>query len=332
MPSGDSRRPPLPGPLGRLASGLYALAVRTCPDGGTGETPKVMHVVRSQLRLQAKPCIAMRGYGSTRGESDEATEYRREFPITPVIAQADRTHGLLSLFAQQHEMNEPGSTHIVLDDGFQHRQIARDTDIVLIDATQDPFSDKLLPAGWLREPVLSLRRATFVVLTHAEAVTGDSVLSLARRVSAIRPDITVAVARHSWDGFLQRQGEADAELPLDALRGRPLFAVCAIGRPDPFLAQVRRAGDDRDSLVLRDHDPYSANTALSIAAKARACGAKAIITTNKDWSKLRRFPDTFWPCPIIRPRLTLTFDRGEDDLYAHIAFAERRSARRDSDP
>src|ERR1051326_7138417 len=163
----ETTRPPVPGILGRAMSLVYSAAIArinrrydrgrgvirfdrpvisvgNLSVGGTGKTPMVAHILRTLLASHASPCVAMRGYRSRRGESDEAQEDRRAFPPAPIVPPPARTPGLIPLFSQQHELDEPASTHIILDDGFQHRRIARDVDIVLIDATADPFTDRLL--------------------------------------------------------------------------------------------------------------------------------------------------------------------------------------------
>ncbi len=108
---------------------------------------------------------------SNLGFSDEADEYRRAFPDLPLIARPDRIVGLRELLEKPFK---PVVDCVVLDDGFQHRQIARDLDIVLVDASHPPMRDHLLPRGYLREPPESLRRASCVVITHAEMCDGDA--------------------------------------------------------------------------------------------------------------------------------------------------------------
>src|SRR5690606_30475631 len=141
-----------------------------------------------------RPCIAMRGYARGRGESDEAAEYRRLFPEVPIVARADRALGLIRQFSAEYDAGGPHTDCIVLDDGFQHRQIARDLDIVLIDATHGPCQERLLPAGWLREPVRSLSRAGAVVITHAEAVQPADLTALDRKIAEVRGRGADAVA------------------------------------------------------------------------------------------------------------------------------------------
>lgn len=331
-----ARPPPLPGPLGRALATLYGaeiarrnrrfdarrgvvtldrpvISVGNLSVGGTGKTPMVARLVRLLLGAGHRPCIAMRGYRARGGESDEASLYTREFPGLPIVAQPDRLHGLIRLFGTP-EGEEIDC--IVLDDGFQHRRLARQLDIVLIDASRDPFNDRLLPAGWLREPVASLHRAHAAVLTHAETAAPEEIRRLTRQTAAAGGPSLIAVARHAWAGFSVAAGGADEEHPLAWAAGRALVAACAIGHPEPFLAEAGRASgrDLAGRLILRDHDPYAPPTVRRLIRLAADARADAIIVTEKDWSKLRRVPPGDWPCPVVRPRLELRLDSGGDAL------------------
>jgi len=332
----------MPGLFGRGLSSVYALAigrinrkfdrgkgvvrfdrpvisVGNLSVGGTGKTPMVAHIVESLLAAGHRPCIAMRGYGGSSGESDEAAAYRRRFPDVPVVAKANRIHGLIELFGRQYKDELDHSDCIVLDDGFQHRQIARDLDVVLVDASRDPFNDRLLPAGWLREPVASLARAGAVVITHAESAAPAEITALNRNIAQARDGHGAdAVSRHIWTGIVVDEGSGDRDLPVSWLSGKRTIAVCAIGNPGPFLAEARKAsgGNLAGELVLRDHHPYSPNVVKQIAELAKAKWAQAIITTDKDWSKIKRLQTGAWPCPVARTRLAMQFDQGGPELAA----------------
>jgi tetraacyldisaccharide 4'-kinase len=288
--------------------------------GGTGKTPMVMHVLEVLLAAGHRPCIAMRGYRSSGGESDEAEEYRRRFPGVPVVAQPDRTHGLIKQFYDEYESDEPHSDCIVLDDGFQHRKIGREMDVVLVDASRSPFADRLLPAGWLREPVESLKRATHVVITHAESVGAGEIRELEESLAKAAERAVTAVTRHGWSPVLRAHSPAgEREVGREALGGRG-FAVCAIGQPGPFLSSARElsGGSLAGQVVLRDHDPFRPATVERIIQQAQGVRAAWIVTTSKDWSKLRQVPVERWPCPVVVPELELQFDRGEAELDAAV--------------
>jgi tetraacyldisaccharide 4'-kinase len=290
--------------------------------GGTGKTPMVMHALGVLAREGLRPCVAMRGYRSAHGESDEAGEYARAFPEVPVVAQPNRLEGLLALFGAERGR---GVDAIVLDDGYQHRRIARDLDIVLIDATRDPFADALLPAGWLREPVLSLARAGAVVITHAEAAGAAALNQIESRVREINPGCVVAVCEHRWSALRVLDRGAERAEPVQFLAERMAVAACAIGNPGPFFATLRTAlgRDPAGTLTLRDHDPFAPRTVTRLIELARAVSASAIVVTEKDWSKLKRVPADSWPCPVVRPTLSLGFVKGGEDLDALILGAVR---------
>ncbi len=308
---------------GAMGKPIPVVSIGNLSVGGTGKTPMVMHVLRLLMERGHRPCVAMRGYTKSKGEApDETDAYRRAFPDLPIVAQADRTAGLRKLLGQTGTGARPDC--IVLDDGFQHRRIARDLDVVLIDATanRSVFEDRLLPAGWLREPVESLKRAGAVVLTHAE-LAGAERVAMVRQEIARRTSALVAVTRHVWTGLKQRVGDDDRMLPLDVLIGKRVFGCCAIGHPDAFAAslnKIARGGDGTaDSarvgqLLLPDHDPYGPARIQTMVEMARSLNAEYIVVTDKDWSKLRRLPDSTWPCPVVRPELALVFDSGREEF------------------
>jgi tetraacyldisaccharide 4'-kinase len=345
----EPRRAPIPF-VGRLLEPLYAAAVarrnaafdagrnverfadaagRTIPVisignlsvGGTGKTPMVMHVLRLLLEHGHRPCVAMRGYSKSRtGAPDETDAYRRAFPDLPIVAQPDRSAGLRDLLAATPAAHHPDC--IILDDGFQHRRIARDLDVVLIDATpgRSIFEDRLLPAGWLREPVASLRRAGAVIFTHSELAPASHLQQMHALVRARTP-APIAATRHAWTGLRQRVSGDSRMLPLDTLIGRQIVGCCAIGHPQAFadsLSHIARGGpggSDRVSLLIfPDHDPLGPNRVKPLIAMARGLNADYIVVTDKDWSKLRHLPDSTWPCPILRPELAILFDSGREDF------------------
>lgn len=329
-----------PGPLGQLAARVYAMVVRArnarfdagrgvtrldrpvlsvgnLSVGGTGKTPIVKHLVTTLIGAGCSPCIAMRGYSSRSGISDEAEEYRRDLPGVPVVVNPDRAAALRRFFA-----TPPGKPVdcAILDDGFQHRRLARDLDIVLIDATRPPFGDRLLPAGWLREPVESLARAGAIVLTHTESVGIADARRAVESARAEAPRAIIAECRHEWAGL---RGRDDSPADENTLYGRRVFGACAIGNPEPFLRRAAQAagGTLIGRMVLRDHDPYSKSTLGKLFDAARAAAAEFIIVTGKDWSKLAAVPADAWPCPVVRPVLRLVFTVGEADLNDAIAAA-----------
>lgn len=359
-PNPPVHRPgPLPGVLGRAAAKIYALAIArhnrrydagrgvhtlsvpvisigNLSVGGTGKTPMVAYVCRVLLERGIRPCIAMRGYapgqrGGAGQESDEADAYARLFAdAVDIVSRPDRHAGIQELLAARSMIGRDGAAAamlpqpgaVVLDDGFQHRQIARDLDVVLVDASRSPFQDRLLPAGWLREPVESLQRASCVVVTHAELADAAALDGLARDIQRVHGRPPIAVTRHLWTALRDAD---DTPRPLDALAGRRVLGVCAIGNPAGFAhalrATVGAAGPAPEVIVLPDHDAYAAATISRIADTARRLDAEFIVTTDKDWSKLRSVPRGKWPSEIVRPELALSFLSGREELEAAVTGA-----------
>lgn len=338
MTSGEPDRSPtrLPGLLARPLSKLYwmeasrrnrrwdrgigverldrpVVSVGNLSAGGTGKTPMVRWVVGVLQDAGRRPAVAMRGYkGGRGGDSDEAREHRAAMPGVPVVARPDRAAGLRALF----ETGQGRTVDcVVLDDGFQHRRLARDLDIVLVDASRPPDRDALLPWGYLREPLGSLARAHACVITHAEMVDG---CGLERVVGLVRDRLPggapVGVTEHRWSG-LERPGSRESPLPIGWLRGRRIVAACAIGHPDAFVRGLDRAGVTPDSprLVFRDHDALGAKKLKTLRSAIRDARPEALVVTAKDWAKLGEHAGTLG-CPVVVPRLEMGWLGGADEI------------------
>lgn len=335
---------PVPGPVGRLLARVYlaealrrsrrfdagrgvvridrpVISVGNLSVGGTGKTPMVRWVLRVLAQAGRTPAVAMRGYRSRDGVSDEAELYRGEFPDLPVVARPDRLEGLIAIFAT--EAGERVDT-VVLDDGFQHRRIARDLDLVLVDATRSPFEDDVLPAGRLREPVAALRRAHAVVITHAEAVGERELARLGEQIERVAGRPPIAACGHTWARLALHGPDGCDHHPVAWLRGRTVLPVCGIGNPQAFLAQLAAEGAHLlPPKVYADHAAYPPRRVAALAR--RTAGAEAIVTTAKDWTKLRDSARDL-PVPVVVPELGLTLFRGGDALRERVIEAARGDA------
>lgn len=311
---------------GVVRVGRPVISVGNLTTGGTGKTPMVRWVVETLRAQGAKPAIAMRGYGAgATGFSDEAEEYRAMLPGVPIVAQPDRTAGIARLLASADGAQV---THIVLDDGMQHRRVYRDVEIVLVDATRDPRRDQLLPWGDLREPLSGLARADAVVVTRVDQVSADAAKSLTTWARGMVPQGVLATARQEWTELaLRSPGRGDELREVAWLRGRRVLAVCAIGNPGAFVAQVEAAAGDAGlvrSLQLVDHDPYAPETVERVLEMARAC--ECVVTTEKDWTKLSRVEASRWPVPVARARAATRVIEGADALTSLVINAGRHGA------
>jgi len=302
--------------------GRPVVSVGNLSTGGTGKTPMVIEMVRRLQALGARPAVLLRGYRAGAGGSDEAAVLSGELgPAVPIAADPSRVRAAEAVLAAN-----PDVSVFVLDDGFQHRQVQRDLDLVLIDATDPLATAHLLPRGFLREPADNLRRASAVIITRADAAAGPDLADLDRLVTALHGREPVAHAAHRWSGL--RTGSGDG-VPVDGLRGQEVLAVCGIGNPGPFLAMVRAACAGCEALTFGDHHAYTESDMAGIAARARQGSCGAIVTTEKDWVKwsaLPRGPALLAGAPpVYRPILTIEMLDGSDALTQLLRMFGRGS-------
>jgi tetraacyldisaccharide 4'-kinase len=199
---------------------------------------------------------------------------------------------------------------MILDDGFQHRALQRDVDLVLLDATDATGLDAMFPAGRLREPLRNLERATAVLITRAEFKEG--VEAVRHRLQAIRvpfEDCIEAVFKPHT--LLSVPG--DEMRPLAWCRGKKVWLVSGIGNNESFRGSAASLGPDiRGETVFRDHHHYRADDVREIRTKAQAADVDIVLTTEKDAAKLPSFlaPGDPWWALRLQPELV----RGEERL------------------
>jgi tetraacyldisaccharide 4'-kinase len=257
--------------------GVPVVSVGNVSAGGTGKTPFVRWTCGALSELGRHPAVAMRGYAAKGGASDEADEYRESMPGVPLAVGADRVAAVAAVRGAHPEVD-----CVVLDDGFQHRAVARALDIVLVDASRPAIGGALLPAGWLREPGSALRRAGLVVVTRASREDP----ALASRIEALHGAPPAAWTRHAWLR-IERFGAGGRDMPLSSVDGTRFVCATALGNPAAFIAEVEsRGGRVRSDLRFPDHHAFTRADAESIASEARRHDA-AVLCTGKDWVKLR---------------------------------------------
>jgi tetraacyldisaccharide 4'-kinase len=216
-----------------------------------------------------------------------------------VIVNPDRVAGA------EEAIGKHGAEVLLMDDGFQHRRLARDLDIVTIDATAPFGYGHLLPAGLLREPVSGLRRAQAVVLTRCDQVPPQALEAIEQRLHQINPLAIVARAIHAPAHVERPDG---GRITLEELKGQRVFAFCGLGNPQAFFETVRRL-----SIVLAgsrafdDHHEYTDDCLAQIRAEARRCNAELTLTTRKDWTKVgkRDLGDAASPLACLAIRMEL---------------------------
>lgn len=289
---------------------LPVISIGNIVAGGTGKTPTTIWLARRLIARGLRPLIALRGYAAVGGpsESDEAREYRDALPETPLALGADRVRAITDVAAAVTAANgrgpgAPGVDLVLLDDGFQHRRIHRDLDVVLVDASRPSLGDRLLPCGWLREPATALRRADAVVVTRASGVDP----ALAATIRLLHGKEPIAWLRHHWGTIERHDPQLNAASfvePVEWLRGRRVACCAGIGNPEAFVRQLTEAGSTVVArLPVRDHERYGERSIVRLAAAAR--GADALVITPKDWVKLRELEWQRIGVPIVLPRLAI---------------------------
>jgi len=256
------------------------VSVGNLTAGGTGKTPCVEYVAGFYRRRDRRVAVLSRGYGSPGGRNDEALVLEENLPDVPHLQGADRV-ALAGTAVEELE-----SEVLVLDDGFQHRRLARDLDLVLIDATEPWGYGYLLPRGLLREPRSSLRRAGLVVLTRCDQADRERVDALRCEVRRYAPAVPVVETRH---GPVELVNSARAVAPLDGLRNWPVAAFCGIGNPQAFRRTLVDLGADvRAFRAYPDHFPYTRSDVESLRSWLKDLPADGLaVTTQKDLVKLR---------------------------------------------
>ncbi|TWT92646.1 tetraacyldisaccharide 4'-kinase [Neorhodopirellula pilleata] len=266
-----------------LRADVPVISVGNLTTGGTGKTPIVCEICSSLREMGLRVSIVSRGYGAGEsGVNDEAMEIAARLPDVPHVQHPDRVE------AARIAVDELEAEVIVMDDGFQHRRLHRDLDIVVIDATCPFGFGHLLPRGYLREPASSLSRAGLVVLTRTDQVAAQQIQSIRSQVHRHAPEIEMieTVHRPVSIGF-----EHTAKRSIETLKNRPIGLISAIGNPDAFERTVRACGGIvRDHFRLPDHDGYDRDTRKDLRAWVDALKSKGelrtILCTHKDHVKL----------------------------------------------
>lgn len=256
----------------RAATGapIPAVSIGNLEVGGTGKTPVARWVVDELLRRRARPALLHGGYAE-----DEPMLHALWHPGVPVYSGHDR-------LASAIEAAAAGADVLVMDDAFQHRRLARELDVVLVSAERWTPRPRLLPRGPWREPPAAVRRADLVVVTRKSATADEArrVLAALRDVAPAVPGAALALRPDGWRRF---GAEAGGGRIGDTSSPRGLL-VCAIGEPEPFLANARATGATvTGELRFRDHHDYDAADARRIET---AAGGGPILTTEKDAVKL----------------------------------------------
>jgi tetraacyldisaccharide 4'-kinase len=265
--------------------------------GGVGKTPLVEWLARWLLARGVKVAIVSRGYGAepagrapvggdgrrsgvadARSQNDEARELAEKLPAAPHFQHRDR------LLACQTAIDEAGAELLLLDDGFQHRRLARDLDLALVDACEPFGFEHVFPRGTLREPLAGVARAHAIALTRADMLPADERDAIRRRYQELAPAAAWLELWHRPAALRSTTGE---EISPAALRGTRVAAVCGIGNPRGFRHTLDSTGCQLVAFrEYPDHHRYTQRDLGELAAWADSMPAQAIVCTHKDLVKI----------------------------------------------
>jgi tetraacyldisaccharide 4'-kinase len=257
------------------------LSVGNLTLGGTGKTPMVEWLARWFAPRQVPLAIVSRGYGAKAGQilNDEARELARRLPGVPHIQDPDR------VAAARRAIDEFHCRLILLDDGFQHRRIARDLDLVLLDALEPLGFGHVFPRGTLREPPEGLARADVVALSRADLLAPDQRAEIRQAVQRYAPQAGWLELAHAPQALVGPEMAA----PLESLAGQRVLAFCGIGNPAGFRHTLAGCGYEVvEFLAFPDHYAYNPRDLESLATAARRLDVAAVVCTEKDLVKLDR--------------------------------------------
>lgn len=277
--------------------------------GGTGKTPLVVWIARWLRDRGVRVSLISRGYGAEKGRrNDEALELEQRLPDVPHLLDGDRAA------AARIAIDELATQLILLDDGFQHRRLHRDLDIVLLDALEPFGAGHVFPRGLLREPLGGLRRAQAVGLSRADGVSPEERERIRRQVERYAPGVTWFETNHAPQALLSATGSTG---PWNSLRGRRVAAFCGIGNPAGFRLTLGRLGCELAAFrEFPDHHLFTRDDIQSLMRWVEGMAVDAVLTTHKDLVKigLEELADR----PLWAVTVAIEFLRGQDSLEGRL--------------
>ena len=280
--------------------------------GGTGKTPMVIWLIQNFPQSFPQTILLSRGYGG-----DEQEIFKSALPLVPHYTGSKRYD------SAQKALQERGENIMfVLDDGFQHRQLRRDLDIVLIDATC-PFGYKhMLPRGFLREYLRNLQRADVFIITRSDMVSPQELQQIKQQLQRIAGDKLQVLSKHVPAAFTELTGKNTQD--KNAFNNKKALLFCGIGNPDSFRYLVEKLGVQVIELkAFDDHYDYTADDIKMICRHAQRHNADIIITTAKDAVKIQEATSEI---PIWVLQIEIDISEGKKELISVIENTIRKKS------
>ncbi len=294
--------------------------------GGVGKTPAVIEFARVLTECGLKTAVLFRGYHSKYEDSfavvsdgkemllpwyeagDEPYLVAKKLPAVPVLIGKNRYN------AGKYALSRFGVEYLLLDDGFTHLPLHRDIDIILINSCNPFGSGDLFPTGTLREPLSSLKRADFFLLTKVDQVTEENRDNLIKKLTSFNSKAPIFQSIHSPTKIYNIRDKTHSYEP-HIIKDKRVMTICGIGDPYSFEYIIMHLGA-MDLLPLRfgDHHHYTNRDILKIIACVNAYQPELIITTEKDGLKLGDLIDEKFFIMAMEIRLILLNHRWEEFL------------------
>ena len=293
----------------RVHFSAKVISVGNITLGGTGKTTLVEYLSAGLSASGNKIAVLSRGYRrnsrhpGAQGIGDEPAMLQQKLPAVQIVVDKNRIRAALAV------IREYGSKILILDDGLQQWKIFKDLEIVTIDSA-NPFGNcRLLPAGFLREPLFALKRADIFVLT--QCCPGEKLDDLTVKLKSINSSALIVESKHEPRGF-SRLDQADGLLSLELLKAKPVAIFSGIGNPEGFGNSVRGLGIKVvKDFRFPDHHDYTAEDILEIIREVKENNLEAIITTPKDAVKVRQLKIKASKILVLEIKLSITKNEAE---------------------
>lgn len=289
--------------------GVPVISVGNLTLGGTGKTPMVCWLAEWFRQHGVRVSIVSRGYGAKDGApNDEALELETRLPDVPHLQNPDR------IAAANVAIDELETQLIILDDGFQHRRIGRDLEIVLVDSTEPFGFHRVFPRGTLREPLTGMARADVIGLTRIRHVTQDQRSHIIDQLRSLAPEALIVELNHSPSRLLSRSGLKQS---LETLHQKRVAAFCGIGNPSAFKQTLADCGCELAVFQeFPDHHPFGRADLALIEAQIQSANIDFVVCTHKDLVKINL--DRIGPCPLFAIVIDMQVDVGGDRLETKL--------------
>jgi len=296
--------------IGAYKAPKPVISIGNITVGGVGKTPLVIWLAQHLQRKGLKAIILIRGYMSEASkDSDEVDMINEQIPFIPVLAGKDRVSNI-----RKYSNTTPVDLYIA-DDAFQHWPLDRDLNVVAIDAVNPFGNGHLLPAGILREDVLSLKRADVFILTKIDGAKQIQVLT--SRLREINPQALIVESIYKTAGAI---GVFDSDILTESfLKDKPVAAFCAIGDPLSFELSLKNSGATLVHLfTFMDHHIYQKDDVERMVRFCHEKDLQVIVTTHKDAVKLKNYKDLFSSLRLVYIPIQLEITKGSDEFIHKI--------------